>query len=229
MKTDVNAIVIIGAGLSGDTAAAALRTAGFQGSITLVSDEPHRPYDRPPLSKAALISADEAQKIFFHPATWYEEKNIALVLGDRAAHVDPRAHSVTLTSGRSLSYDKLLIATGTRARRLRLLENAGASIFYLRTLDDSEALRSLLKPGARLAIIGAGVIGMEVAASARMSGLGDRTGGPGDGAIGLSNGVALPDRISPSRGGADPVWRQDHWSRRLRGPRSDRTRRRDQD
>jgi 3-phenylpropionate/trans-cinnamate dioxygenase ferredoxin reductase subunit len=166
MKTDVNAIVIIGAGLSGDTAAAALRTAGFQGSITLVSDEPHRPYDRPPLSKAALISADEAQKIFFHPATWYEEKNIVLVLGDRAAHVDPRAHSVTLTSGRSLSYDKLLIATGTRARRLRLLENAGASIFYLRTLDDSEALRSLLKPGARLAIIGAGVIGMEVAASA---------------------------------------------------------------
>ena len=164
--TDVNAIVIVGAGLSGDTAAAALRTAGFQGSITLVGDEPHRPYDRPPLSKAALVSAENAQKIFFHPATWYEEKNIALVLGDAAAHVDPKAHSVTLASGRTLPYDKLLIATGTRARRLRLLEHAGAPIFYLRTLDDSEALRPMLKPGAHLAIIGAGVIGMEVAASA---------------------------------------------------------------
>ena len=163
---DVKDIVIIGAGLSGDTAAAALRTAGFRGSITLVGDEPHRPYDRPPLSKAALVSAEKAQKIFFHPATWYEENYIALVLGDGAARVDPKAHTVTLASGRSLSYDKLLIATGTRARRLRLLENAGAPIFYLRTLEDSEALRPILKPGAHLAIVGAGVIGMEVAASA---------------------------------------------------------------
>jgi 3-phenylpropionate/trans-cinnamate dioxygenase ferredoxin reductase subunit len=164
--TDVNAIVIIGAGLSGNTAAEALRSANFHGSITLVGDEPHRPYDRPPLSKAALISAEEAKKIFFRPATWYEEKNIRLVLGDAAVHVDPKAHSVTLASGRSLPYDKLLIATGTRARRLRWLEDAGAPIYYLRTLDDSEALRPILKRGAHLAIIGAGVIGMEVAASA---------------------------------------------------------------
>lgn len=164
--SDIRNIVIIGAGLSGDTAAATLRDCGFAGAITLVGEEVHRPYDRPPLSKAALMAASHAEKAFFRPLSWYEEKNITLALGDPAVSIDRHAHTVTLRSGRSLPYDKLLIATGTRARRLRMLENTGAPVFYLRSLDDCEALRPLLAPGKRIAIIGAGVIGMEVAASA---------------------------------------------------------------
>jgi 3-phenylpropionate/trans-cinnamate dioxygenase ferredoxin reductase subunit len=163
-------IVIIGGGLAGDTATAALREAGYTGGLQLVSDELHRPYDRPPLSKAALLTPDDAQKIHFRPESWYAENNVDLILGDGAAKLDPAAHQVTLQSGRVLAYDKLLIATGTRARRLRLLEATGAPVFYLRSLDDCEALRPLLKPGAKIAIIGAGVIGMEVAATANALG-----------------------------------------------------------
>ncbi|HLY79810.1 MAG TPA: FAD-dependent oxidoreductase [Caulobacteraceae bacterium] len=162
----MSGIVIIGGGLAGDTAAATLRDIGFAGSVTLVSDEAHRPYDRPPLSKAALLSADAADKVFFRPEEWYRDKGIELVLGDGAASIDRQERRVVLASGRTLSYDKLLIATGTRARRLRLLENLGAPVFYLRTLGESQALRQALQPGASIVLIGAGVIGLEVAASA---------------------------------------------------------------
>jgi 3-phenylpropionate/trans-cinnamate dioxygenase ferredoxin reductase subunit len=164
--SDVNRIVIVGAGLAGDTAASTLREIGYGGAITLIGDETHRPYDRPPLSKAALISADAAANAFFHPDSWYAEKHIEIRLGDAAARIEPAKRTVTLRSSVAVPYDKLLIATGTRARRLRLWETTGAPIFYLRTLDDSAALRSVLKPGARVIVIGAGVIGLEVAASA---------------------------------------------------------------
>jgi len=166
----INNIVIIGGGLAGDTATATLREAGYTGGIQLVSDELHRPYDRPPLSKTALLTSEDARKIHFRPETWYAENNVDLILGDGAAKLDPAAHQVTLQSGRVLGYDKLLIATGTRARRLRLLETTGAPVFYLRSLDDCEALRPLLVQGAKIAIIGAGVIGMEVAATANSLG-----------------------------------------------------------
>ena len=162
----MSGIVIIGGGLAGDTAAATLREIGFAGSVTLVRDETHRPYDRPPLSKAALLSADAAEKVFFRPDEWYRDKGIDLVLGDGATSIDRQEHRVVLQSGRTLAYDKLLIATGTRARRLRLLENLGAPVFYLRTLGESQALRQALQPGASIVLIGAGVIGLEVAASA---------------------------------------------------------------
>jgi NADPH-dependent 2,4-dienoyl-CoA reductase/sulfur reductase-like enzyme len=161
----VSRIVIIGGGLAGDTAAATLREVGFTGTVTLVSDEPHRPYDRPPLSKAVLTS-DEATSVFFHDEAWYQENNVALVLGDAAERLNRAAHTVTLASGRVLAYDKLLIATGTRARRLPMLEGLGSRLFYLRTLAEAEALRQALTPGASVAIVGAGVIGLEVAASA---------------------------------------------------------------
>ncbi len=171
INNNIKNIVIIGGGLAGDTATAALREAGYTGGIQLVSDELHRPYDRPPLSKAALLAPDEAAKIHFRAAEWYAENNVELILGDGAAKLDPAAHQVTLRSGRVIGYDKLLIATGTRARRLRMLETTGAPVFYLRSLDDCEALRPLLVPGAKIVLIGAGVIGMEVAASAAQRGL----------------------------------------------------------
>jgi 3-phenylpropionate/trans-cinnamate dioxygenase ferredoxin reductase subunit len=170
INNNIKNIVIIGGGLAGDTATAALREAGYTGGIQLVSDELHRPYDRPPLSKAALLAPDEAAKIHFRAAEWYAENHVELILGDGAAKLDPAAHQVTLRSGRVIAYDKLLIATGTRARRLRLLETTGAPVFYLRSLDDCEALRPLLVPGAKIVLIGAGVIGMEVAATANALG-----------------------------------------------------------
>jgi 3-phenylpropionate/trans-cinnamate dioxygenase ferredoxin reductase subunit len=164
--TDVKKIVIIGGGLAGDTAAATLREAGYTGEIHLVSDELHRPYDRPPLSKAALLNAADVQKIHFRPESWYGDNHIDLILGDGGAKIDPAAHTLTLRSGRVLNYQKLLIATGTRARRLAMLESTGVPVFYLRSLDDCERLRPYLVKDAKIAIIGAGVIGMEVAATA---------------------------------------------------------------
>lgn len=162
----VNRIAIIGAGLAGDTAAAALREAGFTGAITIVGDEPHRPYDRPPLSKAALTTPEAAAKVFFRDASWYSGRNIDLVLGDAAVAIDASAHRVTLQSGVAIAYDKLLLATGARARRLHLFEQSDAPLFYLRSLDDCAALRAILRPATPVAIVGAGVIGLEVAASA---------------------------------------------------------------
>ncbi len=164
--TDINRIVIVGAGLAGDTAASVLREIGYGGAVTIVGDEPHRPYDRPPLSKAALLSADAAANAFLHAESWYRDKNITLTLGDAAVRIDPAARLVTLRSGAELNYDRLLLATGARPRRLRMLEPLGSLIYYLRTLDDSAVLREILKPAARVLVVGAGVIGLEIAASA---------------------------------------------------------------
>jgi len=164
--SDAGRIVIVGAGLAGDTAAATLREIGYGGSVAMIGDEPHRPYDRPPLSKGALLSAEAAANVFFRPESWYETNNIDLRLGDAVARITPAGHFITLRSGADLSYDKLLIATGARPRRLGILEPLGSRVFYLRTLEDSVALRAALTPSARVIVVGAGVIGLEIAASA---------------------------------------------------------------
>jgi NADPH-dependent 2,4-dienoyl-CoA reductase/sulfur reductase-like enzyme len=156
----------VGAGLAGDTAASTLREIGYDGAITMVGDEPHRPYDRPPLSKGALLSADAAVNVFFRPESWYQTNKVTLNLGDPAVRIAPDARSVTLRSGAELSYDRLLIATGARPRRLAALDPLGSLVFYLRTLEDSAALRTALNPSARIIVVGAGVIGLEIAASA---------------------------------------------------------------
>ncbi len=159
-------MVILGAGLAGDTAVGELREAGWGGEITLIGDEPHRPYDRPPLSKAVLLSADEEERAFLRPAQWYADHDVTLRLGDGCTAIDPDARRVTLASGAQLPFAKLLIATGARARRLPFLETGAVPAYYLRSLADARALREKLAPGARLIVIGAGVIGLEVAASA---------------------------------------------------------------
>jgi 3-phenylpropionate/trans-cinnamate dioxygenase ferredoxin reductase subunit len=157
-------MVIIGAGLAGDAAAGALREGGYTGQIVLIGDEAHRPYDRPPLSKAALQSPDA--RVFLRDEAWYAENGVLLTLGDRAEAIDRAGKTVRLSSGSSIAYDKLLLATGTRVRTLAELESAPAPVRYLRTLDDAATLRGDMGPGRRIVFIGAGVIGLEAAASA---------------------------------------------------------------
>lgn len=162
--TESGPMVIIGAGLAGDAAAGALREAGYTGQIVLIGDEAHRPYDRPPLSKAALQSADA--RVFLRDEAWYADNQVTLTLGDRVEAIDRAGKTIRLASGASIAYDKLLIATGTRVRTLPEIEGAPVPVRYLRTLDDAAALRGDMGPGKRIVFIGAGVIGLEAAASA---------------------------------------------------------------
>jgi NADPH-dependent 2,4-dienoyl-CoA reductase/sulfur reductase-like enzyme len=160
--------IIVGAGQAGAHAAIAMRDAGFTGRIVLVGDEPHHPHERPPLSKAMLTDAVEPPPSHFHETARYGERNVELRLGTAVESVDRTRQRVLLRDGSALPYDKLLLATGGRARRLRI--PGGEAILYLRTLDDARQLRPLLVPGARVVCIGAGVIGLEIASSARQRG-----------------------------------------------------------
>jgi 3-phenylpropionate/trans-cinnamate dioxygenase ferredoxin reductase component len=160
--------IIVGAGQAGAHAAIAMRDAGFTGRIILIGDEPHHPHERPPLSKAMLTDAIEPPPSHFHDAARYGERGIELRLGTAAESIDRTSQRVRLRDGSALPYDKLLLATGGRARRLRI--PGGENILYLRTLDDARRLRPRLTQGARVVCIGAGVIGLEIASSARQRG-----------------------------------------------------------
>jgi len=164
-------IVIVGAGHAGGCAAAALRTAGFKGPVTLIGSERYLPYERPPLSKELLAGAIPHEKTFLRPAAFYEDAQIALRLGETVAAIDRQAQRLELEAGGNLAYDALLLTTGARARRLPLPGGDGPRVFYLRDIDDSLALRERLQEGTRLAVIGAGFIGLEVAATARKRGV----------------------------------------------------------
>jgi len=164
-------IVIIGAGQAGAQAITSLRAEGFSGAITMVGDEPFLPYQRPPLSKAYLQGKLERERLFLKPEAFYGESKVDLILNTAAAKVDREKKQVTLTDGRALSYDKLLLATGTRVRPI-LVPNANLKgIYYLRSIADVDALREVFQPGKRLAIVGGGYIGLEVAAVAVKHGL----------------------------------------------------------
>jgi 3-phenylpropionate/trans-cinnamate dioxygenase ferredoxin reductase component len=160
--------VIIGAGQAGGWAATAMRQAGFAGRILLIGEEPWRPYERPPLSKAMLTQDPEPPVSFFHKEQSYAEREIDLMLGTRVEGVEPRAHQLRLADGRRLSYERLLLTTGGRARRLAV--PGGEHVHLLRTLADAHALRARLLRAARVICIGAGVIGLEIASSARARG-----------------------------------------------------------
>src|SRR5689334_8255548 len=159
---DERVFVIVGASLAGAKAAETLRSEGFTGGIVLVGEELERPYERPPLSKGYLLGKDDREKAFVHESTWYGENNIELVLGVRATSLDRKAHTVTLDGVEPLRYDKLLLATGSRVRRLDVPGTDLAGVRYLRTLPDSDALRERLREGARVVVVGAGWIGLEV-------------------------------------------------------------------
>ena len=170
MSDQTSHIVIAGAGHAGGSAAAMLRQLGWQGAITLVGEEPIPPYQRPPLSKAWLKGEATAESLALRPEAFYAGASINLRLGTRVDAIDRAANSVTLSDGGTLRYDTLILALGARARRLPLAGADLSGVLELRTAADADRLQAALKPGARLAVIGGGYIGLEAAASARALG-----------------------------------------------------------
>ena len=169
--TDAKGVVIIGANLAGGRAAEALRTAGYEGAITLIGDETELPYERPPLSKEVLTEPDTLPAQFYIlDSAYYAENNIDLRLGVRAERLDTVGQKVELSDGSEVAFEQVILATGARVRRLNIEGSDLKGIHYLRTLEDARALSEELKPGARIGFIGMGVIGAEVAASARKRG-----------------------------------------------------------
>jgi 3-phenylpropionate/trans-cinnamate dioxygenase ferredoxin reductase component len=165
-----NGVVIVGGGLAAQRCAEALRRRGYDGAVRMVCAEPEPPYDRPPLSKELLAGDVDEETVAYRPAWWYEEKGVELLLGVRAEGLDPAARRLRLDSGAELAYEKLLIATGGGARRLPFLEGY-ENVHYLRTLAGARRLRGELGASARPAVVGAGFIGQEVAATARRLGV----------------------------------------------------------
>ncbi len=159
-------IVIIGAGQAGGQAAQSLRSGGFEGTITLIGDEPHAPYQRPPLSKKYLMGEMDIDRIELKPRSFYADAGIDLMLKTKTDSIDRAAKTVTLSTGEVLPYDKLVIATGSRVRELNIPGADLPEVFYLRTIDDVDGIRGALKDGSKVAIIGGGYIGLEVAAVA---------------------------------------------------------------
>jgi len=163
-------VIIAGAGHAGFQLAASLRQNGFSERIALVNDEGHLPYQRPPLSKAYLKGTGGPDTLMFRPEKFYHDQHVDLI-ADRVASIDRAARKVSLASGASLDYGHLVLATGARNRLLDIPNANLDSVRYLRTLDDSEALRGLMASSGRVIVIGAGFIGLEFAATARAKGL----------------------------------------------------------
>jgi 3-phenylpropionate/trans-cinnamate dioxygenase ferredoxin reductase component len=169
--TTSSTFLIIGAGLAGSKAAEALRDNDFDGHVRLLGAEEQLPYERPPLSKEYLAGKKTLPDFTVAPASWYRDHNIELQLGTTVSAIDRRAHTVTLPDDTTVPYDKLLLATVSDPRRPPIPGADGAGVHYLRTVDDAAALDSALTAGSSLAIVGAGWIGLEVAASARERGV----------------------------------------------------------
>jgi 3-phenylpropionate/trans-cinnamate dioxygenase ferredoxin reductase component len=165
MTTAVSPIVIIGGGQAGGNAAATLREEGFPGPVVLISREPGIPFGRPPLSKTYLRSEEDLDGWYVRPAGWYADHDVELRSGAAATAVDPAAHTVTLDSGEELGYQKVLIATGGRNRRLGIPGADLPGIYYLRTVAECDAIKQQAVPGRRAVVVGMGFIGCEVAAS----------------------------------------------------------------
>src|SRR5246500_1538486 len=171
-------VLIVGAGHAGFQVAASLRQHGFAERICLINDEAHLPYQRPPLSKAYLKGEGRPDSLMFRPDKFYREQNIELI-ADRAVSIDRAARRLSLASGASLDYGHLVLATGARNRLLDIPNANLPDVKYLRILDDSEDLRARLASSKRVVVIGAGFIGLEFAATARIKGLpgGEARGG----------------------------------------------------
>lgn len=162
-------MVIIGGGIAASRAANALRDGGWNGPITLVSDEKHVPYDRPPLSKSFMTDAP-APAPYLTDIAALAAIDVDFISANAATRIEPKASTVRLSDGQSLPYEKLLIATGAQPRRLTLPGSESARVHYLRTIEDSLAISGQLKAGAHMIVIGGGFIGLEIACSARKLG-----------------------------------------------------------
>ncbi len=166
---NTDGIVVAGGGLAAQRCAETLRRSGYDGPIRVLCAETHRPYDRPPLSKELLQGTCAQDELGFRDRDWYAEHDVELLLGARASALSPADRRVKLSTGESLRYERVLIATGSRPRTLPMLDGL-SNVSVLRTVDDATALRDVIAHGAHLAIVGAGFIGQEVAATARRLG-----------------------------------------------------------
>ena len=163
-------VVIIGGGQAGLQAAASLRQNKYAGDVTILCAEECLPYQRPPLSKAYLKGELAGERLYFRPDDFFETQNINLRLSTRATSIDPKKRIVETAAGDNLAYDRLLIATGAPPRKLNAPGGDLGGLYYLRTLKDSDALRPILSRDGRIVIVGAGYIGLEVAAVMRAAG-----------------------------------------------------------
>jgi NADPH-dependent 2,4-dienoyl-CoA reductase/sulfur reductase-like enzyme len=161
------AYVIVGASLTGAKAAETLRAEGFNGAVTLLGRETQLPYERPPLSKGYLLGKEEKSSIYVHDEGWYADNEVDLRLGVTVTALDPAGRQISLDGGGTVGYDRLLLATGAAPRRLSVPGSDLDGILYLRTVEDSERLSAALHTEGRVVVIGAGWIGLEVAAAAR--------------------------------------------------------------
>jgi 3-phenylpropionate/trans-cinnamate dioxygenase ferredoxin reductase component len=164
-------LIIVGGGQAAAQAIQSLRQHDFAGGITLIGEEPFLPYQRPPLSKKYLAGELPRERLFLRPAAFYSDRQVELELGARVAEIDVVRHVVVLTDGRKRDYDTLLLATGSRPRRLELPGANLGGVHYLRSIADVDAISAALTPTAHVVLIGAGYIGLEVAAVLRQHGL----------------------------------------------------------
>ncbi|MFH5228599.1 NAD(P)/FAD-dependent oxidoreductase [Antrihabitans spumae] len=163
--------VIVGGGLAGAKLAEALRDKDFAGTVILLSQEDHLPYERPPLSKEHITGKKSLDGFTVLTRQWYRDHHIDLRLGTEVTAIDRSAKTVSLPDGSTISYDKLALATGSRSRRPPIPGSDAVGVHYLRTVEESDALVDVLAHGGRLAVVGAGWIGLEIAANAREKGV----------------------------------------------------------
>jgi 3-phenylpropionate/trans-cinnamate dioxygenase ferredoxin reductase subunit len=168
--TNDNTFVIVGASLAGARAAEALRGEGFDGRIALIGEEDEIPYERPPLSKDYLMGKHGRDKLYVQPREWYGEHDVDLRRGTVVTDVDPARHEIGLAGGERLGYSRLLLATGSSPRRVPVPGADLDGVLYLRTADDSDRIKAAYESASRVAVIGAGWIGLETTAAARAAG-----------------------------------------------------------
>lgn len=166
-----NTVVIAGAGHAAGQTIVSLRQGGYSGRLVLVGEEPYLPYQRPPLSKKFLAGEVDVARLLVRSEKFYEEHRVDVLLDTRVTRVEPGAREVRLSTGGTLAYDKLVIATGSRVRTVDVPGHRLPGVHYLRTIEDVDRIRDHFRPGASLVIVGAGYIGLEVAAVAVSHGL----------------------------------------------------------
>ncbi|MEB3372353.1 NAD(P)/FAD-dependent oxidoreductase [Saccharopolyspora mangrovi] len=164
--------MIVGAGMAGAKGAEALRDQGFDGRITLLGDEPHRPYERPPLSKDYLLGNAEFDAAYVHPENWYADNQVDLRLSTSARQIDRSLRQVELADGSRLDFDKLMLATGAHPRSIPIPGHDAEGVLHLRRVGDSDRIKQALNDIEHLVVVGAGWIGLEVASAARQAGVG---------------------------------------------------------
>lgn len=165
-----NTIVIAGAGQAAAQAVISLRHGGYGGEIIVAGEEPHLPYQRPPLSKKFLAAGLDPERLYLRPAQFYQDHRVDMRLGTRVTSIDRSGHRASI-DGRDVSYDKLILATGSHVRRMTIPGAELPQVHYLRTIDDALGIQAGLRAGQRLAVIGGGYIGLEVAAAAVAAGV----------------------------------------------------------